>query len=356
MNMSLWRDTAVIALIPFGLYMAVLAYRYLTAGRLDNASVKYAMDHLPMGILFYGPNGIPLLVNETMQRLCRRMMKKGLTDGNAFHAFLFAKEADDTFRITGTGDDFLVFFEEEVWSFIRREVKTDRGQATQLIAYDAGGLYAREKELYRQVQLLHDTGESLKRYQEQVDELAANGAYLAAKERIHDSLGQVLIATRYFLTDPDARIQPQDLIASWKKTIDELTNAAGGEAESPEKESFLKPLEGAANALGAKLIITGRRPEEDIRLKRLMMSCARVCMINAVRHGAADEITIAVDEQSPDGRFTFRISNNGRVPEVFEEGGGLKSMRGNVEKEGGTVAYETAPRFTAVISVPVEKS
>lgn len=353
MSAAQWFYAGLSVLIPLVLYLCVRAYRAAERGRLGNAGIKYAIDHLPMGILFCRDDGLVLLANEAMQALCRRLMKKSLINGKDFHAFLFRNASGGDFTVSGTEDDFLLVAGDEAWTVQRREAGDGKQRVFQMIAYDIGQLYERENALKRQVESLHEKQEHLKHYREQAGILAENEAYLAAKERIHDSLGQVLLATRYFLTEPDARLKAPELIALWEKTIDDLSEALGNGSMPAGRASVLKPLQEVAGALGVKLVVSGKPPAEDIRLNRLIVSCARVCIINAVRHGGADEITLEFEEVRADGTLLFRIGNNGRTQDTVEEGGGLKSMRSNVEKEGGTVEYETSPRFTAIIAVPV---
>ena len=344
---------AMCALIPFAMALVVFAYLYLTRERIDAGSVKYAIDHLPMGIAFYREDGLLLLVNEAMQTLSMRFMKKRLMNGKDFHAFLFSPREGATFTVSGMEDAFLLVDGDEVWTVRRNLTEADGRRVYQLIAYDTSELYAREQELSAQVRKLHDAEEKLKNYQEQVETLAEGEAYLATKERIHDRLGQMLLSNRYYLTEPDAGLTLGGLLDAWKSTIEELVPDSEQREDRPEQSVLIKPLADAAAALGATLHVTGEFPGDHMRLRRLVISAARICITNAVRHGMADEITFAFEDAQPDGTLTFRISNNGRVQEDFKEGGGLKNLRADVEKEGGTVTYETSPRFAVVVTVPV---
>ena len=147
--------------------------------------------------------------------------------------------------------------------------------------------------------------------QDKADDPVHDEAYLATKERIHDRLGQMLLSNRYYLTEPDARLSLPDLLATWDDTMKELMFASRQREYRPERDAFIKPLTDAAAALGATLHVTGSFPAEHIRLRRLVISAARICITNAVRHGMADEITFAFEDAQPDGTLTFRISNNG---------------------------------------------
>ncbi|MBR0164825.1 MAG: hypothetical protein IJQ12_09150 [Lachnospiraceae bacterium] len=352
MNTLRWIYLATAAFIPLALYFFVLLNRRILRERIGNASVKYAMDHLPMGIAFYREDGLILLDNEAMQSLSLKLMHQRLMNGKDFHAFLLTAPAGSDFTSDGSAEAFHVISGEEVW-MMQRDLRTEDGvPVVQLTAYDISELYARERELEGQVQKLRDTEAQLTQYQSRVRERAQTQAYLAAKERIHDSLGQVLLSTRYYLTEKDAKITQEEVLSAWEKTIDELDRFGTGDTKTPEEMSFLRPLEQAADALGATLNVQGHPSTDDVRMQKLVIACTRVAMINAVRHGDADEITLSFDDTGADAGWTFRISNNGRIPDVINEGGGLKSMRARVEKEGGTVSYETSPSFTVIVHVP----
>ena len=353
MNQTQWFHAALAVLIPFVLFMLVLVYLYLTRERIDASSVKYAIDHLPMGIAFYREDGLVLLVNEAMQKLSRRFMGKSLLNGKELYAFLTVPPADASFMVSGHADTFLLIDGSDVWTIRQSRTESGGRRVCQLIAYDTAELYAREQELSGQVRKLHETEKALKHFEEQVETLAEGEAYLATKERIHDRLGQMLLSNRYYLTEPGAGLTLNELLGSWKSTIGELTPVSEHPADRTDQNAFLRPLADAAAALGAKLHVTGEFPAEHARLRRLVISAVRVCINNAVRHGMADEITIAFDIARAEGTLTFRISNNGRAGEGFREGGGLKNLRADVEKEGGTVTYETEPRFAVIVTVPI---
>ena len=354
MSGTQWYYTALAVLIPFILSLQVLLYRYLTRGRIDNRSLRYAIDNLPMGIAFYRGDGLLLLANDTIRSLCKRVTGSGLVNAHVFHARLL-ELASGTDANAGThADEFVLTLGQEVWSIRRKEVNPDGVSVYQLTAYETTELYEKERELSGQLAHLREAEERLRDYRNSVDALAGNEAWLSAKERIHDSLGQVLLSTRYYLTERDVLIGSGDLFAMWNKTIGELTNSVAAAPERENATSIIKPLEDAANALGARLVTEGSFPSDDIRITRLVLSCTRVCLINAVRHGAADEVTLAFDDTAGPGEVCFRIMNNGRRDaDGVREGGGLKNMRANVEKEGGTVCYETDPRFAVVVRVPV---
>ena len=341
-------------LFPAGLTLLVLVYRVVTRNRIDRFSVKEAIDRLPMGLIVYRPDGLVLLANETMGRFALRTTGKPLMNAADFHLKLF-EAAEELLQEEGVEADRFLFRDGPAMIAVgRKEMEIEGERLFQLTAYDITELYERERELKGQVDHLQEASDRLKGFEQQVDALAKQEAYLSTKERIHDSLGQVLLSTRYYLTEPDAQVTAQTLFSLWEETIDGLMSATGKEAQPAPERGILNPLEEAAKALGARLIVEGSFPAGDIRLTRLVVFSARVCIINAVRHGGATEVTLSFGENRDRGEYVFRLSNNGHPPgDNMQEGGGLKSLRINVEKEGGRVSYETKPHFTVTVCVPV---
>ncbi|MCR4763728.1 MAG: hypothetical protein K5696_09370 [Lachnospiraceae bacterium] len=71
-------------------------------------SVKEAIDRLPTGLLICSEGGIPIMLNETMQHICRDRFGKSVMDGTAFYENLRVSsrikevDEDDTLLIAGS--------------------------------------------------------------------------------------------------------------------------------------------------------------------------------------------------------------------------------------------------------------
>ena len=336
--------------VPAAFLTAVALYRYATYDRIDRSSIKYSIDHLPTGLMFYRPDGMPLLTNRAMMTIAKRMADDVRNNGIRLHAALFdmAKEEDAGQE---DADHFVLRIGESVFSVTREALLIHGDPVIQLSAADVTELYRLREQLQEQNDSLKEAQNRLADYNKNAAALAASEEYLATKIRIHDTLGQVLLSTRYYLTESSASLTLDVVADNWIQIYDELVRARGEGAQTAAPAAGVwKGLQDAASVMGLTLILKGEFPEESVRLARMIVSCARVCMTNAVRHGQATEMTIEIGERNAEGRREIVFSNNGTLPPAgFHEGGGLTSLRDNVEKAGGSMRVETQDTFRVVI-------
>ena len=182
---------------------------------------------------------------------------------------------------------------------------------------------------------------------------ARSEEYFATKVHIHDMLGQVLLSTRYYLTEQNVRVTEEELKRAWQRVIGELQ---GGQvvsfsAKEPGAPDLRKALSDAATAIGLSLQTEGDFANASAALSRMIMRVARVCMTNAVRHGAATEMKISLSPQGEGQSRTIRFANNGLVPRDMTPGGGLKSLEKRMEQAGGQITYEQGEEFAVVLTL-----
>ena len=71
-------------------------------------------------------------------------------------------------------------------------------------------------------------------------------------------------------------------------------------------------------------------------------------MTNTVRHAKGTRLFVLLERTGT--LWTIRCTNNGAAPSgPIREGGGLSSLRRQVEREGGTMTVESTPRFVLTI-------
>ena len=182
---------------------------------------------------------------------------------------------------------------------------------------------------------------------------ARSEEYLATKVHIHDMLGQVLLSTRYYLTEQNVRVTEEELKASWQRVIGELQGGqvVTSSAKEPFAPDLRKALSDAATAIGLSLHTEGDFANASAALSREIVRAARVCMTNAVRHGAATKMKISLSAQEEGRIRTIRFANNGLVPRDVTPGGGLKSLERRMEQAGGQITYEQGEEFTVILTL-----
>lgn len=327
--------------------------------QIGRNSVKYAIDYLSEGIAFYAPDGMLLLSNRVMNGFCERITRKPLLNCEQFRERLYEEGMTQENPVVTVPEGFLVELDERMYR-VEREKITVYGQILyQLTVIDVTELHESELRLREETVRLQNAQEQLKTYDREAEELAKSEAFLAAKTRIHDMLGQELLATRYFLTKPQGRLNREELLSGWEKVLRELslseeetlTQLPGRDAVARDMQQGLIR---AAQAIGLTLFFAGEFPSDSAKLTRLIMSCARVCMTNAVRHGGASEMTIGFEQNPQAGGegHTIVFSNNGEVPQgAIVKGGGLESLETIVREAQGSVEYRYGDVFRVVVHV-----
>lgn len=354
----LWQ-VFLLLMIPAIPGVTLFLYLRYSRRRISRSSIKYSIDDLPMGLTFYAEDGMVLLTNHAMNLLSETLTDAPLMNGVDFHDRLFRGVGIKGAFGGGRIDGFSLIHEDRVTDFQRKRIDVGNGVVYQLSAFDTTDLYHAEQQLRKDAKEIARAHARLKDYEREVEQLAASEAFLATKARIHDMLGQELLATRYYLTDREADISAEELVTRWEKVINDLKSGGTGKGLTQLQEdaelaaSTVRALDQAAKAIGLKLTFLGDFPEQGVKLMRLIVSAARICMTNAVRHGGATEMTICFEECTDDDAMQEIVfSNNGTAPpSEMIKGGGLAALEKLMQEAEGTVEYQTDEGFAVRIKV-----
>ena len=122
--------------------------------------------------------------------------------------------------------------------------------------------------------------------------------------------------------------------------------------EAPPSQGLAALIE-SAKAIGMQVIIDGALPPEGTPCASLLERAARECLTNAARHAGSTQLCLRLRPSS--GRICAVFTNDGTAPkETVAEGGGLSSLRRNVESAGGSMLVESAPQFALRLELPLE--
>ena len=328
--------------------------------KLPPGIIRHSVDTLPMGMMFCHTNGHVLLKNRKMDELCEALTGHVLINGRAYMEELLTRDFGDGVLVRGTPDLFSVITGRSVYSFRRETLSVNGRTVIQLTAYDTMELFAREKELKARLAELEEKGKQIKDATERAEYLAMNEERLSTKARIHDMVGQVLLSARYVLTESDAQMTPGRVLAQIRQAMDELLESGReGHRDVVRTDAVKKSLTDAAQAMGLLLSFEGEIPDESTRVMRMLTGGARVCMTNAVRHGLAKKMVITF-ETDENACTKIRFCNDGKPPPVdTAEGGGLQSLRTQLQTMGGNLYYEfdasempAGSRFGVVLEIP----
>ena len=312
-----------------------LRYRSNTITR---SSIKEGVDKISSGLCFYVAGGRLILCNSRMNALCHAIVGRDLQNAELFWQILSGGEVrPGVERLSfGSYPNFRLP-DGAVWTFAREELEGFH----QLTAANTTQQQALTDELCEKNLDLAALNLRLRKYGENVDELARAKERLETKVRIHGELGQALLAARRYLVDESAQEPPLDI---WRRNIAMLRK----EMEAKKSEDPLTILQKAAASAGVQLDIHGQLPEES-EYRQFFLVAASEALTNAVFHAGAKALRIELTEA--ESQWTMRFTNDGTKPEQpITEGGGLGSLRRKAENIGASMIVDSRPEFALTIT------
>ena len=318
-------------------------------------AIKESVDNLPSGICFADGNGVIVLCNRQMHRLCHALMHRDLQCLDELRDALKAP-ADG---VTPVDEDTksLQFPDGTVWSFRESEIADAAGKRyTQVQALDVTALYEKRVELETENAALLETNGRARRLYAELDRTVREEETFAMKMRVHDDMGLCLLTARRALEENAPLSELQEAGKIWLRVLDRtLANGsdAGEQPEQPSTGAALKELLSSAEGIGVRIRLEGELPKDSAGAY-LLITAMRECATNVVRHADGSEMTVRIrrDERG----VTARITNNGAPPAgEITEGGGLSGLRRRVESAGGTMRLESHPAFALTITLTGEE-
>lgn len=302
-------------------------------GHLNPGAVKESIDQLPAGLCFYAGDGSVLLANRRMEQLCRAATGEALLDARAF------------WNTVGKAG-FLCMDDGSVWSLNRRTLHTEFGDVYQITATNITRQHALSRELEQDQLRLRDINRRLRQYGETVAEVTREKELLAAKIRVHDGLGQCLLAAKRCILTPVTEEEKTAVLELWRQNVALIQTPP----EQSEEADGLADLLAAAKAVGVSILFTDSLPPERTAARTLTEAAIHECLTNTVRHARGSELYVEVTQKGPS--WIIRCTDNGTPPNgPIQEGGGLSSLRRRVERAGGTMRVEAAPRFMLTLTI-----
>lgn len=306
---------------------------------------KESLDALPDGICFFAANGLPLLVNTRMNRICGELFDAELLNAEVFWQRLQNGEGNARFLRTGeavllqTGDG-------RVWNVRCRKLTVDHSEIRELTACDVTTPYRLSQELDQRNQSLREVNERLRRYSREVERITMENEILTAKIQVHNDVGRSLLMFRAYLSQPKKQRRRDELLLLWRHTVAVLKNEASPEKPRTDWELLRK----AAQSVDVEIVRRGELPENE-RQRAIVISAVHECLTNTVKHAGGDRLWLTL--RSDGNILTAELTNNGAPPQgSIRETGGLLNLRRTVENAGGTMTTEAAPRFLLRVELP----
>lgn len=294
-------------------------------------SVKDSIDRLHAGLCYWEDGGRIILSNKKMDEICMALSGEMLLNGEKFFQCIESEcmpMADGTIKY-----------------FWHNTVEFEDKQIHELIATDVTELYKKNELLEQETISLQKMNESLRRYNQNIEETVRKQEILDAKVYIHDEMNRLMLVTTANTEVPMPEEDFKEILTLWRNNAILL----GTESDKARGNTDITEVNQLAELLGIQLTWQGVQPQsmsDSIREEFVMI--AREAIANAVKHAEAKNIAIGIHKK--DEKLTIRISNDGNIPTgELSMGGGLSNIKRMVEEKRGQFKVEVNERFHIII-------
>ncbi len=340
---SLWLITVITAVLM--IILTVYSAKK-DKNRITKASIKEAMDDLPLAGCYFTDRGTVKLCNRQMYRLYHAMTGRDLQTLSELKSAL---ENCDENGIVKTHDGGYVFPDGRVWFYFEHDVISKYGRHyTESILSDATELSKANAELVRDNAELERINAKLGKMYLRAEDRIREREYLAFKMKIHDDIGSSLAVIRKVLL---GEIPDGDL----EKQIATLSVAAGTLVYSPKSDSDdpYDILLNRAAELGVDIRLDGMLPIEPL-IYELVVKAISECLTNCVRHAHGSAVFVRI--AGLPGGYSVTVTNDGEKPNGrIKEGGGLSTLRKSIENAGGEMTVSHYPEFVLKLTLMREE-
>lgn len=310
-------------------------------------SIKEGSDKLPMGICCFTQDGRPQLVNHKMNDISINITGEALFDANEFWRRISTGDVINGSHAVQTGENPVIEFPDgNVRSFVKNKKDINGETIYEIITSDITVQYGLSRKLSEYNSDLRKVNRRLEIYSENLLHITRDKEILAAKISIHDKLGKALLATKRYIETNGKSTDKDSLLMMWRNNIALLRN------EEHDTDNSLDDLYAAADVMGIKLKINGNIPFENNQTMRFLMAGARESLTNAVHHAKAENLFITVRSKGQYNIIEYR--NDGNIPftDEIKEGGGLSSLRKDIENTDGKMEVFARPEFLLRLTIP----
>lgn len=336
-----WCVALVSSLLLAFVCVCLIAVIKKRLGGLTAMSVKEALYVLPVGVCFYDETGRLLLTNRQIADECKEITGLPLWDGAAFWQALCHENTVSGVTCSCEGSSVLVEKSDGRATCYKKIEHVLEGKTVyELSASDISREFALKKKAEEQNEELRKMNLRLRKYGETVTEVTKERETLAARVRVHDGMGSLILKTKRALLQKE---NTQSLIAEWQGILSFIF--------APETETSREDVQKTAESVGVKIFYQGALPEKGSVAEKILVNALSECITNTARHADGDKLFVTAQD---DGKFfTARFCNNGKQPQTeIVEGGGLSSLRRMTEMQCGSMKTESFPQFVLTVTIP----
>lgn len=307
---------------------------------ITSASIKEIIETLPVGICVYEESGKITLKNSTMEQICRRIAGNALLNGNEFMQILRENKSK-------LADFAVELGEYGIWSFTYELLEDKNNLFHMLIAYNVTEAYEKTRMLHEKQKTVQELNRKLTEYNERIKSVITAQEILNAKIRIHDEMGEGLLAIRRYLTVGGTQKERADMLERLQKNV--LFLQQDSDKNAADEYTLILST---ANNLGVRVVVDGILPKTEPH-KHIIATAIHECFTNILRHTDGDTLFVEAARENDTLTVVF-TDNNSKTAENISEKGGLGSLRVLTEKAGGQMRIITEQQYKLEITLPKE--
>lgn len=344
LSLPAWMIGLLAALSVVAVVLMLLRLWRLRKRELTAQSLCEGLDQLPDGISYSLPDGFPKLVNSRMQAISNAAFGVGVSDTRRLDERLQSRDLLPGCTVDEeTNNTFLRLPDGTVWHMKQQQVETNGQPMAEMLAYDVTERYNDLVELRQRNETLEKVNHELRGYLDNMNSIVREREVLAAKTRLHNEVGQSLLAIEAYLKESDG--DREALMQQLRQTILLL------QSDVPdEQQDRMADLYRAAKALNLEIKLDGEIPQN---WKPLIEVAIHECLTNTVKHARGRLVQVTVTQDAENDVIT--LTNDGEPPAgPVRETGGLANLRALIERQGGRMEIESAPVFRLVLRLKKE--
>ena len=309
-------------------------FRHWKGEHITPMSVKDSMDMLDAGLCYWEEGGRIILSNKKMDEICLALTGEVLLNGEKFY------ECIDS--------ECVPMPDGRIQYFSLNEVEFDDKKIQELVASDVTELYKKNEMLELETSSLRKMNDSLRRYNQNIEETVRKQEILDTKVYIHDEMNRLMLITTAMTETTLPEEDFRSVLTLWRNNAVLL----GNKTEKKE-EADVCEIDKLAKLLGIHVIWEGI-PFSDIpeKFRELLVMITREAIANAVKHAEAKAVTIDVEKREEELAITIR--NDGQRPMAYKkEGGGLSNIRRLIEAQRGRLEVVAEEQFVLCVTFPI---
>ena len=335
LNIIWW--IAIITVIMAISIMLIIYFKHWKKEHITTISVKNSLDMLHAGLCYWEDGGRIILSNKKMDELCLLITSKMLLNGEDFYKSIES--------------DFITMPDGTIKYFFHNIVVFEDRQIHELIATDVTELYKKNELLKQETISLQKMNESLRRYNQNIEETVRKQEILDAKVYIHDEMNRQMLVTTANTEVPMSEEEFKEIMTIWRNNAILL----GKEVDRSRDNTEIIEVNQLAELLGIHLKWEGEKlwsiPDN---IREVFIMVVREAIANAVKHAEAKNITIGIYKN--DNALFIKITNDGKIPTYkISWGGGLTNTKRMIEEIGGQFRVEINEQFSLILKFQIKR-